>query len=302
MKRNSWWYDSTWCKKHDEAMQLNGKSKRTRQVYSRSLRMLVEFFGKEPDQISEKELQKYFLHRKTKDNWSPNTLRIAFCGIKFFYEHVIQRDWHILGILKPQKEQRLPDILSQDEIHRVFSKLTTFHHFVFLTTVYSCGLRLQEGLSLEVPDIDSDRMMIHVHRGKGAKDRYVPLPNETLSLLRKHWRCHRHPQLLFPAMKNSGKNAKNTDNPMAISSVQCAFRSAKNTAGIRKKRVTIHTLRHSYATHLLEAGVNLRVIQRYLGHSNLETTMIYLHLTKTGHEDAYQRIDGIMKGFDHDHH
>ncbi len=244
MKRNSWWYESKWCKKHDEAMQLNGKSKRTRQVYSRSLRMLVEFFGKEPDKITEEELQKYFLHRKTKDNWAPNTLRIAFCGIKFFYENVIQRDWHILGILKPQKEQRLPDILSQNEVQRVFSKLATFHNYVYLATVYSCGLRLQEGLSLEVSDIDSDRMMIHVHRGKGAKDRYVPLPHETLSLLRKHWSCHRHPQLIFPAMKTNGKNAANTENPMAKASVQGAFRSAKNAAGIRKKRVTIHTLRH----------------------------------------------------------
>ncbi len=169
MKRNSWWYESKWCKKHDEAMQLNGKSKRTRQVYSRSLRMLVEFFGKEPDKITEEELQKYFLHRKTKDNWAPNTLRIAFCGIKFFYENVIQRDWHILGILKPQKEQRLPDILSQNEVQRVFSKLTTFHNYVCLTTVYSCGLRLQKGLSLEVSDIDSDRMMIHVHHRQSGK-------------------------------------------------------------------------------------------------------------------------------------
>jgi integrase/recombinase XerD len=302
MIRKYWWYDSQWYIKHNEAMQINGKGKRTRKAYSRALRMLVEFFDKEPDQITEEELQQYFLHRKTKDNWAPNTMRIAYCGIKFFFEHVIQRDWHILGILRAENEKRLPAVLSRDEIQRIFSRLTTFHNYVFLTTVYSCGLRLQEGLFLEVSDIDSDRMMIHVHRGKGAKDRYVPLPEETLQLLRKQWATHRHTHLLFPAQGRNGKQAPSASHPMAIASVQGAFRNAKGEAGIHKKRVTIHTLRHSYATHLLEAGVNLRVIQRYLGHSRLETTMIYLHLTKVGHDDAYQRINGIMKGFDHDDH
>lgn len=302
MKQKYWWYETEWFKKHNEIMEINGKGERTRQAYSRSLRMLVEFFDKEPDQISEEELQQYFLHRKTKDKWSPNTMRIAYCGIKFFYEHVIQRDWHILCLLRAQNEQRLPTVLSRDEIQRIFSKVTTFHNFVYLTTVYSCGLRLQEGLFLEVSDIDSDRMMIHVHRGKGAKDRYVPLPHETLQLLRAHWASHRNPKLIFPALGRNSKGGPTAQRPMAIESVQGALRRSKFEAGIQKKRVSVHTLRHSYATHLLEAGVNLRVIQRYLGHSRLETTMIYLHLTQKGHEDAYQRINDIMKGFPHDNH
>lgn len=302
MKRKYWWYETQWYIKHNEAMQINGKGKRTHKAYSRALRMLVEFYDKEPDQITEDELQQYFLHRKTKDNWAPNTMRIAHCGIKFFFEHVIPRDWHILGILRAKNEQRLPDVLSRNEIQRIFSRLTTFHNYVYLTTVYSCGLRLQEGLFLEVSDIDSDRMMIHVHRGKGAKDRYVPLSEKTLPLLRKHWANHRHPRLIFPALGRNGKGGPSALKPMAIDSVQGAFRRAKFSAGIHKKRVTIHTLRHSYATHLLEAGVNLRVIQRYLGRSRLETTMIYLHLTQAGHEDAYQRINGIMKGFAHADH
>jgi integrase len=170
----------------------------------------------------------------------------------------------------------------------------TPHNYAFLATVYACGLRLTEALNLEVSDIDSSRMMLHVHRGKGAKDRFVPLPKTTLAILRAHWKRHRHPRLLFPALGRDGRSAAKADAPMAISSVQGAFRAAKREAGIVKRAVSIHTLRHSYATHLLEAGVNLRLIQQNLGHSSLETTMVYLHLTAKGHEDAYALIDGLM--------
>ena len=171
-------------------------------------------------------------------------------------------------------------------------------HFVFLATVYSCGLRLQEALFLEVSDIDSHRMLIHVQRGKGAKDRFVPLPDDTLILLRKYWKTHRHPRLLFPASGRGHNKTPLSDSPMAIASVQGAFRQAKLAAGIKKRRVSIHTLRHSYATHLLESGLNIRVIQEYLGHAQLETTMVYLHLTQKGHEDAVSIINSIMKGFE----
>lgn len=154
---------------------------------------------------------------------------------------------------------------------------------------------MQEALFLEVSDIDADRMMIHVHRGKGAKDRFVPLPHATLELLRAHWRNHRNARLLFPACGRDSRSAAAADTPMAKSSVQGAFRRAKFEAGIKKRAVSVHTLRHCYATHLLEAGVNLRVIQRDLGHSSLETTMVYLHLTHKGTEDAYALIDAAMK-------
>jgi integrase/recombinase XerD len=145
-------------------------------------------------------------------------------------------------------------------------------------------------------------MMIHVHRGKGAKDRYVPLPQATLNLLRRYWVTHRHPSFLFPAIGRTRQGVKEAKNPMAKSSVQGAFRRAMFAAGIHKKMVSVHTLRHSYATHLLEAGVNLRVIQRYMGHGQLETTMVYLHLTQKGQEDACQLINQVMGGLDHDHH
>jgi integrase/recombinase XerD len=138
-------------------------------------------------------------------------------------------------------------------------------------------------------------MMLHVHRGKGAKDRFVPLPKTALAILRTHWKTHRNPRLLFPAWGRDSRSAASARTPMAISSVQGAFRAGKRAAAITKRGVSIHTLRHSYATHLLEAGVNLRVIQKNLGHSSLETTMVYLHLTAKGNEDAYALIDGVME-------
>jgi len=285
-----------WYENSVKALQLNGKGERTQQSYTRAVRMLTEFYDKTPDGISEEELQEYFLHRKNVNKWSPNTMRICYCGIRFFFENVLKRDWHILGILRAQSERRLPAVLSQEEVRSLLARVKTPQNHAFLTTVYSCGLRLQEGLHLEVSDIDSDRMMIHVHRGKGAKDRYVPLPHATLGLLRRYWVTHRNAQLLFPALGRNGKGAKECTTPMAKSSVQGAFRSAKFEAGIRKKSVSIHTLRHSYATHLLEAGVNLRVIQRYMGHTQLETTMVYLHLTRKGQEDACQLINQVMGG------
>lgn len=291
-----------WYPRMVDILQLNGKGERTQQAYTRSVRMLSQFYDKTPDLVSEQELQEYFLQRKNVNRWSPKTMRICYCGIRFFYVNVLKRDWHILSILRAQNEHRLPAVLSVDEVRSLLAHIKTFHNYAYLSTVYSCGLRLQEGLYLEVSDIDSQRMMIHVHRGKGAKDRYVPLPQSTLHLLRSYWRTHRHPHLLFPALGRSGTGAKEALNPMAKSSVQGAFRRAKFDAGIAKKGVAIHTLRHCYATHLLEAGVNLRVIQRYLGHAQLETTMLYLHLTQKGQEDACQLINHVMEGLDHDLH
>jgi site-specific recombinase XerD len=290
------WYD-----RMIQALQLNGKGERTQEAYARAVRMLIEFQHQAPDEITADELQTYFLHRRNVSRWSPATLRICYAGNRFFFEKVLQRDWPLLQLLRAQRERKLPAVLSVEEVRRALGCVRTVHNSAFLTTVYSCGLRLQEGLHLEVSDIDSARMMIHVHRGKGAKDRYGPLPGATLGLLRKYWRTHRNPKLLFPAVGRGHQAAPGAATPMATSSVQGAFRQAVRAAGIHKRQVSLHTLRHSYATHLLEAGVNLRAIQRYMGHTNLETTMVYLHLTQKGQEDAYHLIDAVMGGLDHGH-
>ena len=288
---------SDWYQKSVNALMLAGKGERTIEAYTRALRMLVEFHhGKEPAEIAEAELEAYFLHRRNRDHWSPNTMRICYCGIRFFFVSVLGRDWRLFQYLRARTESRLPAILSREEVRSILACVRTAHNYAFLSTVYACGLRLQEALFLEVGDIDAQRMMVHVHRGKGAKDRFVPLPRTTLTVLREHCKRHRNPSLLFPAYGRDSRSGGVSTTPMAKSSVQGAFRRAKTLAGIHKSAVSVHTLRHAYATQLLEAGVNLRVIQKYMGHSSLETTMVYLHLTHKGEADAYALIDTVMEG------
>jgi site-specific recombinase XerD len=163
-----------------------------------------------------------------------------------------------------------------------------------LTTMYACGLRLKEALNLQVPDIDAARMLLHVRLGKGGKDRYVPLPRTTLELLRACWKTHQNPVWLFPAVGRGGIHARNATEPMTHTSVQAAFRAALKETGINKK-ASVHTLRHSYATHLLEAGVNLRQIQVYLGHNSVQTTSFYTHLTAISNTQACEAIDHLMQ-------
>lgn len=276
------------------ALQLAGMSDRTQECYTRSVRMLVDYYGKTPDKITEAELEDYFLHRRNVDKWSAATMRICYSGIKFFFTNVLRRDWHTLALIHAKREQRLPDVLSVEEIRLILATVKTPQNKTFLTTVYSCGLRLQEALYLQVSDIDGQRMRIHVHRGKGAKDRYVPLPEATLNLLRSYWTTHRNPVLIFPALGRSGNDGPAAAIPMSKSAVQGALRRVLAELKFQK-RVSVHTLRHSYATHLLEAGVNLRRIQQYLGHHSLTSTMVYLHLTTQGHENAYGIINDLMK-------
>jgi site-specific recombinase XerD len=282
------------------ALQLAGMSEPTQRGYTRSVRMLVDFYKKAPDLITEQELQDYFLHRQNVSKWSAATMRICYSGIKFFFINVLRHKWHTLELINAKREQRLPDVLSVNEIWRIINSIRTAQNKAYFTIVYTCGLRLHEALFLQVGDIDSNRMRIHVHRGKGAKDRYVPLPATTLTVLRQYWATHRNSVLIFPCMGRSGKEGPTALKPMAKASVQGALRRVVKQLNFNK-RISVHTLRHCYATHLLEAGVNIRRIQQYLGHSSLNSTMIYLHLTTQGHERAYGIIDNLMKGDDHDH-
>jgi site-specific recombinase XerD len=276
-----------------EDLQLAGFSERTQECYLRAVRQLAVHFGRSPDQLTEAQVRDYFLHIKNVKKFSSSALKIAHSGIKFFYSHTAVRDWASLLKLRVPRSKSLPDVLTVDEVRRLLDAVRTHHNRTFLWTIYSLGLRLQEGLALEVGDIDSARMVVHVHRGKGAKDRYVPLPARTLTLLREYWATHRHPRLLFPATGRNHLQAPTATRPMGKASVQGALRRVVLQLGFRKS-IHVHTLRHSYATHLLEAGVNLRLIQQYLGHSSLQTTMVYLHLTSTGQEQARATIERLM--------
>jgi len=272
---------------------LRGLSERTKDSYVRAVRQLAEHYHKSPDLISEEELRQYFLFIKNVKHYSRNTMTIAICGVRFLYEHTLNRNWAIFGIVRPAPEKKLPVILSKKEVRQILSCLRLPRYQVCLKTIYSCGLRLQEGTNLQVADIDSARLMIHVRHGKGAKDRYVPLPKRTLQLLRDYWKTHRNPVLLFPAEGRDHIDLAKSTEPMSKSSVQDAFHAALKDSRLNK-RASVHTLRHSWATQLLEAGVNLRLIQEWLGHSSPATTSVYTHLTAKAEQLGAQAIDQLM--------
>jgi site-specific recombinase XerD len=181
-------------------------------------------------------------------------------------------------------------VLSREEVWRILAAVRIPVYRVCLTTIYACGLRLLEGARLQVPDVDGARKLLHIH-GKGAKDRFVPLPDATLALLREHWRTHHNPLWLFPATHRSHGDA--AADPISRSSLQSAFMRAGKRAGIHK-RAHVHTLRHSYATHLLEAGVDLLTLKALLGHRSLETTARYLHVSTARLQQTPSLLDLLV--------
>lgn len=287
---------STLQKKMVEDLQLRGYAERTQKSYARSVRQLENYWHLPAEEIREQQVRDYFLYCKNDVGWSAATMRIAYSGIKFFYTQTLPQDWETIRLLKMKRLSTPPTVLSIDEVRMILTTARTPHIKAFLTTVYSCGLRLAEALALEVSDVDSERMVIRVRRGKGGKDRDVPLPDSTYQLLRSYWLTHRNPKLLFPALGRGGKQGRTATRPMGQGSVQAAMQRVLKELPKIKKHATIHTLRHSYATHLIEAGVNIRLVQQYLGHASLTNTMIYLHVTDLGNDDASGRINRLMGG------
>jgi len=277
-----------------EDMELRGLSEKTKVAYVHAVKQLAEHYGKSPDLISDEELRQYFVHLTKVKQFAPGSVRVALYGIKFFFKHTLRREWPTLDMIRVRRPKKLPVVLSLDEVRRILRIIERPRYCVCLSTIYACGLRLSEGVHVQVGDIDSDRMMVHVRHGKGAKDRYVPLPEPTLDMLRRYWCTHRHRKWVFPAPTKSSPLPSTASKPMSIGGVQRAFKMGLYQSGIRKK-ATVHTLRHSYATHLLEAGVSLRVIQAYLGHSSPKTTAIYTHLTRNVEDFAVDAINGVME-------
>lgn len=275
-------------------LHLGGMSQRTHDGYLRAVRQLADYCQTPPDQISEDQLRRYFLYLKNEKKFAYGSLRVAYSGIKFFYTRTCKRNWQTLAQMKLQNVKSLPEVITIKQVHQIVDACTTERIRVYFWTVYSLGLRMQEGLNLQVGDVDAERGLVHVHRGKGAKDRYVPLPTSTLALLRQYWTTHRHQRLLFPADGRNHRGISTARTPMSPTAVQGAMKKISKQIDFGKK-VSIHTLRHSYATHLLEAGVSLRAIQQYLGHSSLQTTMVYLHLTETAAVDTRRVIEQLFR-------
>jgi integrase/recombinase XerD len=276
-----------------EDMELRGLSESTKKLYVRAVRDLCKYWNKSPDLITQEELRGFLLYFQREKKAAPSTCSVTMYGIKFFYRYTLKRNWPILDWVRPVKEQKLPVVLSVDEVHTLLSSLKRLRHRARLGIIYACGLRVQEGVSLQVTDIDSDRMVVHIRQGKGRKDRYVPLPEPMLEILREYWLTHRNPVWLFPSPIPYGTDLADAKTHISARSVQDVFRAALKKSGI-KKPATVHSLRHSFATHLLQAGVSLPVIQAYLGHSRLSSTAIYIHLTQEVEAPAKDAMHQLM--------
>lgn len=268
-----------------EDMQLRGLAKNTQQSYMDSVRILANYYNRRPDQLSEDDIRNFFLYLIKEKRVCESTVRIYLHGIKFFFEKTLKRQWPVLNLIRAQKRRRLPVVLSTEEVRKLLSLIKIPRNRVCLATIYSCGLRLSEATNLNVSDIDSERMVIEVRNSKGGKDRYVPLSRRTLDLLRKYWIKSHSKSWLFPS--------KIKDDHISHSAIQLCFRKVLRESGITK-HATVHTLRHSYATHLLENGIDIRIIQGVLGHRNPKSTVIYTHLTQKIVKKLHNTVDDLM--------
>ena len=276
------------------ALKLQGKARATKDAYSRAVRRTAEYFDRCPDDLSAEELREYFADLLETHSWS--TIKLDRCGLQFFYRHVLDRPWDWVDIVKPPSVIRLPDVLTQEETRRLLEAVYKLRYRVFFVTLYCTGLRLSEGLALEVGDVDRHRMRIHVRRGKGNKDRYVPITQPLLRMLRKWWTTHENPRLLFPNPSGGPQRMRDAVRPMHAGGVQAAMRKAVADCGIRL-RITVHSLRHLFSTHMLELGVDLRELQGILGHVSPATTARYAHLTDVTSAQARERQDQLLKSF-----
>lgn len=251
-------------------LELKNFSPKTVSCYLACMVHFVRHYGRSPEEMGEEEIRNYLYFLMKQKKVSQSSINQAYSAMKFFYETTVQREWNGIKIPRLKNRKKLPVVLSKHEVHCLLESLDNLKHRAILATIYSGGLRVGEATRLKVSDIDSKRMMIRVQAGKGNKDRYTLLGNRALIDLRQYWMAYKPVDWLFPGSEPV--------NPISIASVQRVFKQALNRTGIKKK-ATVHTLRHSFATHLLESGTDLYYIQRFLGHTAASTTSIYLHIT-----------------------
>ena len=235
-------------------MQLAGLSERTHQSYLRAVRKFAQWLNKSPHLASENDLRRYLLFIKNDQQWEGNSLKVAYSGLKFFYSRTCPQQWPTLSKLRVPRQVKLPTVLTIPEVDQLIDAIRKPGLKCFFWTVYSLGLRLQEALHLQVSDIDAGRMLVHVRRGKGHKDRLVPLVIKTLRMLRAHGATHRHPQWLFPCEGRNHQQSSTAERPMGETTAQDCIKKVVDELGWSKRGVSTHTLRHCYATHLLEVS------------------------------------------------
>ena len=254
------------------AMDLKDLSKHTQRTYLAAVTGLAKHYRQSPDKLTQEMIEDYLLYLKNVKGNAPNTRGTVLTGLRFFYGHVAQKEIPI-DHSACRKVRKLPTVLVQEDIWKIISAPENLKHRLILMTTYSAGLRASEVRALKPEHIDSQRMLIKVENGKGSKDRYSLLSKTLLAELRNYYRKHRPKTYLFPSSFK-----KNTIKTLSYETVRCIYEKARKKAGV-KKGPGIHTLRHSFATHLLEAGYDIRKIQVLMGHTKLSTTMIYLHVS-----------------------
>lgn len=265
-------------------MQLRNYSPKTIQAYTGHIAAYTRLFDKSPAELGDTEIRQYLHHLKIEKKVSSSNINIAYSGLKFFYTKVLDRSWQVDKIPRPKREKKLPVVFSHAEVEALLEAADNLKQRVILMTAYSAGLRIKETVHLKISDVDSDRMTIRVVQGKGRKDRYTLLSEILLVKLREYYLQYRPSSWLFPG--------KDPDKPLASESLRSIFCDAKTKAGIHKP-ATFHTLRHTFATHLLEAGVNLFTIKELLGHKSIHTTLIYLHIQRSHLAEVKSPLDQL---------
>lgn len=280
--------------RYRDDLRLSGRAQKTVYNYHRHVRMTAEYCEVAPERISEEMLRQYFLHVFYERQWARQTSTQSICANKLFWELTLKREWpESVTMARAPRKDTLPVILSRQEVSRIFDHVSEPSHLCCLKLIYGCGLRLSEALGLRTECIDKERCELHLRQTKGGKARNVPLPPNLLPGMRDYWRTHRNKELLFPAPGRGRTKRGQSVEPVSRGALQRALALAVKAAGINK-RVTVHTLRHSYATHLLEAGVDLREIQTLLGHASPQTTALYAHLTDMARSQNLERIQAVM--------
>lgn len=252
-------------------LELRGLSPKTQKIYLGQVSNFALYFNKSPEQLGESEVKRYLLYILRERGASFSSVNQCYSALRFLYQRTLNRKWVVEKIPYPKSQKKLPVVLDRTEVEALFSATRNLKHRAILMVTYSSGLRVSETAHLKVSDIDSKRMMVRIRQGKGSKDRYSILSHVALEVLRQYWREYRPSEWLFPG--------EWPDKPISERSIQKAFDKAKKLAGITKP-ATVHTLRHSFATHLLEAGTDLHHIQLLLGHRSPKTTTIYMHVSR----------------------
>jgi site-specific recombinase XerD len=268
-----------------EDMKLRSLAPGTQKGYLDAITALAEHYHRRPDQLSQEQIRDYLLYLIGTRKFAKSTFKIHLSALKFLYRRTLGRPWPVLELPRIKTEKKLPVVLSREEVWSVLDRVRRPQARMSLILMYTCGLRVSEALHLRIQDIDSQRMVVWVRNGKGDKDRSVPLPQQTLTQLRAYWAEYRPTTWLFPTKAGT--------TTIRSGAVRCCLKAALWETAIRKN-VGCHTLRHSYATHLLEAGVHLRAIQALLGHRSLKTTFIYMHLTQSTMADVQAQVNKVM--------